>query len=69
MRMLKDLYDITIYFSFTRTQVPEIIENKEISCYVMNEIWWNRNKINIDNVFAYNIALNVINDNDNGDQE
>jgi len=58
-----------IYFSFRRTQVPEISENKDILYYVMNEIWCNRNKVNVDNVFAYNTMLNVINDNDNEYQE
>ena len=39
-------------------QVPEIYENKEISTnYVMNEIRWNRKKVNVDIVYLYNIAL------------
>jgi len=60
--MLKNSFDIVIYFSFQRTQVSEISENKDIPNYVMNRIWWNWNKLNIDNIFAYNIALNIIND-------
>lgn len=30
----------------------------------MNGIWWNKNKVNIDNVFVYIIALKVININE-----
>ena len=40
-----------------------------ISYYTVNGIWWNQNKVNIDNVFAYNVELNVINDIDNVNQE
>lgn len=29
----------------------------------MNDIWWNQNKVNIDNGFVYNIALKMVNDN------
>jgi hypothetical protein len=44
------------------TQVSEIHENKEISInYIMNEIRWNRDEIDINNIFVYNIALNIIN--------
>ena len=66
--MLKDSFDIIIYFSSRRIQVPEISEDKEISYYAMNGIWWNRNKVNINHAFAYNVALNVIYDNGNEDQ-
>ena len=38
------------------TQVPEICGNNEISNYVMNRIRWDRNKVNVDDIFAYNIA-------------
>ena len=49
-------------------QVPEIVENDKISInYVINHKIWNRNKANIDEVFAYNVAKDVISDND--DQE
>nr|KYP43092.1 Retrovirus-related Pol polyprotein from transposon TNT 1-94 [Cajanus cajan] len=59
----KDSSDITHIPVPEETQVPEIIENEEISInYVMNGIRWNRNNVNIDDVFAYNIALNEIND-------
>lgn len=37
-------------------------ENKEI-------LWWDRNKVNVDNVFAYNATLNIINDNDNDNED
>jgi len=69
MRMLKDFFEIIIYFSSRRTQVHEISKNKEISYYIMNGIWWNWNKVRVDNVFSYNVALNVINDNDYEDQQ
>ena len=38
MRMLKESSNIIINFSSRRTQVPEIIEKKEISNYDMNRI-------------------------------
>ncbi|PNY11548.1 hypothetical protein L195_g008157 [Trifolium pratense] len=47
-------------------QVPEIHENKEISINrVINGIQWNRQKVNVDDAFAYHIALNVIDDFEN----
>ncbi|KAK4380786.1 hypothetical protein Sango_3031000 [Sesamum angolense] len=47
------------------TQVPEIHDNEEISInYVLNGICWNRNKVIVDDIFAYNVALNVIHDNE-----
>ncbi|CAN1250021.1 Copia protein [Linum perenne] len=40
-------------------------ENKEISInYVLDGKQWNRNKVKIDEIFAYNAALNVINENE-----
>ena len=61
-----DIIDISV--PEETDQVPEIHENKEISInYVTNGIQWNRLEINVDDIFAYNIALNVINDNE--DQE
>ncbi|KAK2434187.1 putative mitochondrial protein [Trifolium repens] len=46
-------------------QVPDIQENKEISMnYVTSGIEWNRNNVNVDDVFAYKIALDIINDNE-----
>ena len=49
-------------------RVPGIIENDEISInYIMNHIIWNQNKVNIDETFTYNIAMDAMNDNE--DQE
>ena len=49
-------------------QVPDICENEEISInYVMNGIRWNRNEINVDDIFALNAALDVINDDEDHD--
>ena len=46
-------------------QVPEHIENNEISInYVLDGKQWNRNTVNIDEIFAYNSALNVIDENE-----
>ena len=67
--MLKDPSGIIIYFGSKRSQVSKISENKEILYYVINGIHWNQNKVNVDNVFAYNVALNAINDNENENQE
>ena len=60
------------FFSSGRTyQVLENYENKEISTnyvmngnYVMNEIRFNRKEVNVDNIFAHNIALYVIRNNE-----
>jgi hypothetical protein len=47
------------------TQVSEIHENKEISInYIMNGKSWNRDKVDINDMFAYNIALDVMNNED-----
>ena len=47
------------------THVPEICENEEISInYDINDTKWNQNEVNVDNIFAYNIAFNVINNED-----
>lgn len=50
-------------------QVPETpIANEEISTdYVMSGVIWDRSKIDIDDVFAYNVALDIMNDKE--DQE
>lgn len=50
-------------------ELLEISEIKEISYCVMSEIWWNENKINFDNIFAYNVVFNEIHDNDNDNEE
>ncbi|KAI3716045.1 hypothetical protein L6452_23090 [Arctium lappa] len=40
---------------------PQVPENEEISInYIMSRKVWNRNKTDVDDIFAYNIALNVI---------
>ncbi|KAL0415672.1 UNVERIFIED_CONTAM: Copia protein [Sesamum latifolium] len=47
------------------TQVLEIHDNEEISVnYVLNGICWNQNEVIVDDIFAYNVALNVIHDNE-----
>jgi hypothetical protein len=47
------------------TQAPEISNNEEISINnVTNGVKWNRNKVNIDNIFAHNTTVDVLNDND-----
>jgi hypothetical protein len=47
------------------TQVSEIHENEEILInYIMNGIRWNRDEIDINDNFANNIALNIINSED-----
>ena len=46
-------------------QVPDNYDNEEISInYVISGERWNRNAINIDDNFVYNVALHVINDDD-----
>jgi len=34
----------------------------------MNHIIWNQNEVNIDKTFAYNIAMNVMSDNEDQGQ-
>ena len=54
--------------SSRKPQVPEIVENDEISInYVMNKIIWNQNEVNVDNALAYNITINVMSDNEDQD--
>ena len=61
----KDSFDIINGFVPKEPQVPEIVENDEISInYVMNHIIWNQNEVNINETFTYNIAMNVMNDNE-----
>ncbi|WRX33960.1 Reverse transcriptase [Theobroma cacao] len=46
-------------------QVLEISENEEISInYFMTGKRWNRNEINVDYNFAYNVALNIMKENE-----
>ena len=60
----KDWFDIINDSISEEPQVPEIVENDEISInYVMNHIIWNQNEVNIDETFTYNIAMNAMNDN------
>ena len=42
-------------------QVPENVDNHEISInYVSTEKRWNRDEINVDNIFAYAIVLEIM---------
>jgi len=64
----RDLFEIINDLVPEESQVPEIVENDEISInYVINKIIWNQNKVNVDKTFAYNITMNVMSDNE--DQE
>jgi len=66
VKVPKDSFDIINDSVPEEPQVPAIVENDEISInYVMNHIIWNRNKVNIDEAFAYNVAKDVISDNEN----
>ncbi|WRX28465.1 Reverse transcriptase [Theobroma cacao] len=48
-----------------RIDVPEINENEEISInYVMTRKRWNQNEINVDDIFTYNVALNIMKENE-----
>jgi len=59
----KDSFDIINYLVPKEPQVPEIVQNNEISInHVMNHIIWNQNKVNIDETFTYNIVMNDMND-------
>ena len=61
----KDSFDIINGLVLEEPQVPEMVENDEISVnYVMNHRTWNQNKVNIDETFTYNIAMNAMNDNE-----
>jgi len=65
VKISKDSFDIINYSVLEEPQVPEIVQNDEISInYVMNHIIWNQNEVNIDENFTYNIAMNVMNDNE-----
>lgn len=40
---------------------PRVPENEEISInYVMSRKIWNRNEIDVDDIFAYNVALEIM---------
>lgn len=63
MEIPKDSSNIINDLVLKEPQVLKIIKNKEISNKLCQE-WntWNQNEVNIDDVFAYNIVLNIIND-------
>jgi len=65
VEVLKDSFDIINGLVPNKPQVPEIVENDEISInYVMNHIIWNQNEVNINETFTYDIAMNAMNDNE-----
>ena len=46
-------------------QVPEIVENEEISInYVVNGNTWNLNEIDVDEIFSYNVACDIVEQNE-----
>ena len=58
-RSLEETLDMTNDTIPEEIQVPE---NEEISTnYVMSGITWNQNEIDVNDVFAYNVALDVMN--------
>jgi len=68
MEIPKDSFNIVIDLVLEEPWVPKIVENDKKSInYVMNHIIWNQNEVNIDETFVYNIAMNVMSDNE--DQE
>ena len=65
METPEDSFDINNDSVPEEPQVLEIVQNDEISInYVMNHIIWNQNDVNIDENFTYNIAMNVMNNNE-----
>jgi len=65
VKISKDSFDIINDSIPEEPQVPQILVKDEISInYVMNHIIWNQNEVNIDETFTYNIAMNVMNDNE-----
>jgi len=65
VKIQKDSFDIINDSVLEEPQVPEIVENHEILInYVLNHIIWMQNEVNIDEFFTYNIAMNVMNDNE-----
>ena len=58
--------NITDYKTSKEVQVPENSKNEEILInYISSKKRWNRNEIIIDNIFSYNISLDIINENEN----
>jgi len=65
VKIHKDSFDIINDSVSEEPQVPEIVENDDTSInHVMNNIIWNKNEVNIDETFTYNITMNVMNDNE-----
>jgi len=65
LKSQKDSFDIINGSVLEEPQVPEKVENDEISInYVINHIIWNQNEVNIVETFTYNIAMNATNDNE-----
>ena len=65
----EDSFDTINHSVLEEPQVPEIVENDEISVnYVMNHIIWNQNEVNIDENFTYNITIYDMNDNMNDNE-
>ncbi|PON55732.1 hypothetical protein TorRG33x02_298610, partial [Trema orientale] len=61
--LLKEVVDVTEQITSEKLQVPNNIENKEISIsYVSLGKEWNRDKVIVDNVFAYVVAVDIINE-------
>ena len=57
----KEYRDIVNKVTPEEFQVSESSENEEISIsYVTTGKRWNRQEIVVDNIFAYNVALNII---------
>ena len=54
MEIPKDLFHIIKDSVLEEPQIPEIVENDEISInYIMDKIIWNQNEVNTDETFAY----------------
>jgi len=65
VKIPKDSFHIINDSILEEPQVPEIVQNDEISInYVMNHIIWNQNEVNIDKTFTYNITMNAMNANE-----
>jgi len=65
MEIPKGSFDIINDSVLKEPQVHKIVKSDEISInYVMNNIIWNQNKVNIEETFTYNITMNVMNDNE-----
>ncbi|KAK4707751.1 hypothetical protein R3W88_028676 [Solanum pinnatisectum] len=57
----EELLDITNDKSTNKVQITENNENEEISIsYISTRKKWNRNSIVVDNIFAYNVAVEIM---------